>query len=65
MTNAILVEIYREYGMKFEEATTEIKKAIAEPASPQEKKITAQQEAASMAMLQSMMSGSDFGGPKG
>jgi hypothetical protein len=65
MTQAVLVEVYREYGMKFEEATKEIQKAISEPESPQRKKVTAQDEAASMAMLQSMMGGSDFKGPKG
>lgn len=68
MSQAILVEIYREYGMKFEEAKTEIYKTLHGPEAsetPKGKQHAAQNEAASMAMLQSMMSGSDFKGPKG
>ena len=65
MTWALLVEIYREYDMKFETAVDEITKAISEPDAPQAKKATANEEAASMAMLQAMMVGSDFKGPKG
>ena len=65
MTWAMLVEIYRDYGIKFEEAMTELKKTILGPDSPEHARATEANEARSMAMLKSMMSGSNFGGPKG
>jgi len=64
MTWALLVEIYRDYEMKFEAAVSEITKAIS-PESPQAEKAVAVDEAASMTLLQAMMAGSDFKGPKG
>jgi hypothetical protein len=67
------MEIYREYGMKFEEATEELNKRLYEEAtSPQQgqqaqrapRKRTPDNDQ-SMAMLQAAMRGSSFGGPKG
>lgn len=68
MTNALIMEIYREYDLKFDVAATELKQVLAGPDSPerkQDKLPTERQEAANMAALQAMMKGSDFGGPKG
>ena len=64
LTWALLIEIYREYGLKFDEAIKELNSRLYDdPAIPRVP--TPAEEAASMAMLQSMMGGSDFGGPKG
>jgi hypothetical protein len=65
MTWAIVMEVYREYGMKFEEATQELNGHLADPETPQAKKVREPDNDASLAMLQSMMGGSDFGGPRG
>lgn len=65
MTWAVLVEVYGQYGMKFEEATKELESRLTDPATPEGRKARAPDDAASMAMLQAMMAGSDFGGPRG
>jgi hypothetical protein len=65
MSQALLVEVYREYGMKFEEARSELDKRLGVSSISDRKKEDAPDDAASMAILQAMMSGSDFRGPKG
>jgi len=65
MTWAIVMEVYREYGMKFEEAIQELSGRLADPMSPQAQRLREPDNDASLAMLQSMMGGSDFGGPRG
>jgi hypothetical protein len=62
---ALVMDIYGEYGMKFEEATTELNSRLTDPATPEGQKARAPDDAASMAMLQAMMRDSNFGGPKG
>ena len=63
LTTAIVVEIYREFGMKFTEIMEELDKRLAEP----DKRRTPPQpdNQASLAMLQAMMGDSDFKGVKG
>lgn len=66
MAWAVLVEVYRDYDVKFEEAMVDLNTKMADPAAPPKRKPpSAADEAASLAMLQSMMAGSDFRGPKG
>lgn len=65
MAWALLIEIYREYGLKFEEAMTELNKVIMGPQAPETQKATERSDASAMAMLQSMMGDSDFKGPRG
>jgi hypothetical protein len=65
MTWALLIEIYGEYGMKFEEATKELQSRLTDPSTPEGAKARAPDDAASMTMLMAMMGGSDFGGPTG
>ena len=67
MTWAVLVEVYRDYGMKFDEAITELQSRLADPSTPEGRKAkeNAPDDQASMAMLMGLMSGSDFGGPTG
>jgi hypothetical protein len=64
---AVLLEVYREYGMKFDEATIELNKAVADPSTPEGQKAHAPEpnNDQSLAVLQAMMGGSDFGGPRG
>lgn len=63
LTWALVLEIYREYGMKFQEATEELHKRLSDPLSPQD--VRAPDNESSLAMLQAMMGGSDFEGPRG
>lgn len=65
MAWALLVEIYRDYGMKFQEAMGELRTRLTDPETPEGKKARAPDDAASMTMLQGMMKDSSFGGPKG
>ena len=64
---AVLIEVYREYGMKFDEATTELTKAVADPSTPEGRKARAPEpnNDQSLAALQAMIGGSTFGGPRG
>lgn len=65
VTWALIIEIYKEYGMKFDEAISELQKRLTDPGTPEGKQARAPDNDASLAMLQSMMAGSDFGGPRG
>lgn len=65
MAWALLVEIYRDYGMKFQEAMDELNIRVTDPETPAGKKARAPDDAASMSMLQAMIKDSSFGGPKG
>lgn len=54
--------------MKFDEATAELNGKLLDPddpATPKKRVPTPSQEKASMAMLQAMMGGSNFQGPRG
>jgi len=64
VARVLIIEIYREYGMKFQEAIEELESKLVDPTDPQPKPRAPDNEA-SMAVLQAMMGGSDFGGPKG
>ena len=62
LTWAVLIEVYREYGMKFDEAIKELNSQLADPETPKGRQAKAKaptpaEEAASMAMLQSMIGG--------
>lgn len=65
LTWAVLMEVYRDYGMKFEEAYNELTARLTDPSTPEGKKARAPDDRASMAVLMAMMGGSDFGGPTG
>lgn len=65
LTQAVIVEIYQDYGMKFDEAINELQVRLTDPSTPKGRKVRAPDNESSMAMLQAMMKGSDFGGPKG
>ena len=68
-TWALVIEIYGEYGMKFDEANNELAKRLYEgDNTPQAQRARAPRppdDAASMAMLQAAMKDSDFRGPRG
>lgn len=64
VARVLIIEVYREYGMKFQEAIEELESKLVDPTDPRTKPRAPDNEA-SMAMLQAMMGGSDFGGPKG
>lgn len=57
------MEVYQEMGVQFQEAIESIDKKIGDPDKP--KAARTPDDQASMAMLQSMMGGSSFKGPKG
>lgn len=61
---ALLVEVYRELGMKFTETIEELEKRLGDPAAPARRKPEPDNQA-SLAVLQAMMGGSDFSGAKG
>ena len=68
LVTALVIEVYQELGMKFDEATGELAGKLLDPDDPEtptKRAPTPSQEKASMAMLQSMMGGSSFRGPKG
>jgi len=68
LVTALVIEVYQELGMKFDEATAELAGKLLDPTDPEtpKKRVpTPSQEKASMAMLQSMMGGSNFKGPRG
>jgi len=68
LTWVLVLEVYREYGMKFEEAFTELESKLYDPSDPEASKPRPKpppDNDASLAMLQAMMGGSDFGGPSG
>jgi hypothetical protein len=65
VTWAILMEVYQDYGMKFDDAMEELNKRLTDPTTPEGAKVRAPDDAASMAVLQAMMGGTDFGGPRG
>ncbi len=64
VARVLIIEVYREYGMKFQEAVEELESKLVDPTDPRTKPRAPDNEA-SMAVLQAMMGGSDFGGPKG
>lgn len=72
MSHALVLEIYRDYGMKIEDANDELSKRLFEIADvpthpgqqPRPKRRTPD-DAASMATLQAWMRDSDFRGPRG
>ena len=64
VARVLIIEVYREYGMKFQEAVEELESKLVDPTDPRTKPRAPDNEA-SLAMLQAMMGGSDFGGPKG
>ena len=68
MSHVLVLEIYRDYGMKIEDAVNELQTRLTgdyvdQPQGAARPKRGAPDEAASMAMLQAMMGGSDFRGP--
>lgn len=65
MSWVLVLEVYREYGMKFEEAMDELRTRLTDPSTPEGKKAREPDNDTSLAMLQAMMGGSDFGGPRG
>jgi hypothetical protein len=64
IANVLIMEAYRELGMKFEEAYEDLANQVRDPVE-QAKPPSVAKEAAAMAVLQSMMGTSDFKGPKG
>jgi len=64
VARVLILEIYRDYGLKFQEAMDELDSKISDPTAPKPKP-RAPDNDSSLALLQSLMQGSDFGGPKG
>lgn len=62
---ALVTEIYGQYEMKFEDAQTELRKQTLGAEEAKRPQQVAADNAASMAMLQSMMGDSTFKGPRG
>jgi hypothetical protein len=60
----LVIEVYRELGMKFDEAIDELNTVLAGDAQ-KPKKPKPQDEAAGLAMLQAVVGASDFRGAKG
>lgn len=60
----LLVEVYREYGMKYHEIMDELNKQIAEPVARLQRRQPETDNEASMSLLMGMMSGSDFRGAR-
>jgi hypothetical protein len=63
-----LVEVYRELGIKFEEAVSDLDGLLAGESRQEQKRAQApspQDEAASMALLSAMMKDTSFQGPRG
>ena len=65
MVNVLVLEIYRDYGMKMEQAVDELQARLTGPIEAAAAPQRVPDDGASMAMLQAMMGGSDFRGPKG
>lgn len=66
VATALVVEVYQELGMKFDEAIADLEGRLADPDSPLPKRAPPPpDDRASMSMLQAMMGGSDFRGPRG
>ncbi len=63
IAKVLILEVYREMGVLFQEATESLDKSIGDPDTP--KRASQPDDQASMAMLMGMMGGSDFRGPKG
>jgi hypothetical protein len=65
----LIIEVYQEYGMKFQEATAELHAKLDDRTAPAaqaaRKRPAPSAEAQSMVMLQALMGGTDFRGPKG
>ena len=60
-----MVEVYRELGMKFDEALDELNGVLRDPSEKQTAKAPRpQDEAAGLAMLQARMAATDFKGAK-
>jgi hypothetical protein len=64
VARVLIIEVYRDYGMKFQEAMDELNSKLGETGEAQPAP-RAPDNDASMAMLQALMQSSDFGGPKG
>lgn len=70
MARVLVLETYRELGLKFQEAVDELDDRIVGvdgSAAPKRERPAPRpaDNDASLAMLQAMMGGSDFGGPRG
>lgn len=66
LTTALVIEIYQELGMKFDEAFADLEdKLVPEGEAPKKRPAPPPDDRASMAMLQSAMAGSNFRGPRG
>lgn len=62
----LVVEVYRELGMKFDEALADLEGRLADPTEPAKRRSPPPpDDGASMAALQAMMGGTTFKGPRG
>jgi hypothetical protein len=62
------MEVYREMGLKFEEAISDLSERLEDPDAPKatsKRQLSPEEEAASMSTLQAMMGGTDFRGARG
>lgn len=62
------MEVYREMGLKFEEAMDDLSERLEDPEVPKttkKRQPSPEEEASSMAALQAMMGGTDFRGLRG
>jgi hypothetical protein len=67
LTTALVIEVYQELGMKFDEAFADLEGKLVDSANgevPKKRAPPPPDDRASMAMLQSAMSGSSFKGPR-
>lgn len=69
LTYAIVVGVYQEYGMKFDEANADLAGRLYEAAPTESaqkpRRAPPPDDRSSMAMLQSAIAGSTFKGPRG
>lgn len=66
VTTALVIEVYQELGMKFDDAFADLEgKLVPEGEVPKKRAVPPPDDRASMAMLQSAMAGSNFRGPRG
>lgn len=65
ITTALVVEVYRELGMKFEEALDDLNERVSDPETRTKRQPKPADEAAGFALLQAQMQQTDFKGVRG
>lgn len=65
MAHVLVLEIYRDYGMKIEDSMNELQARLSETPAAQARQPRPADEATAMLMLQEAMKNSNFRGPRG